>query len=59
MIPKKVKAKNHLIYGLDRSIYNNVDLTSSVHKTWRMLEVRYQDTNSIKETKINILVQLY
>ena len=59
MISKNTKAKNYLIYGLDRNIYNSVDQASSAHKMWRMLEVTHQGTISMNETKINILVQQY
>ena len=48
-----------LICGLDRNILNSVDQASSVHEMWKMLEVTHQGTNSIKETKTNILVQQY
>ena len=51
MISKNVKAKNYLICGLDRNIYNSVDQASSAHEMWRMLEVTHQGTSSIKETK--------
>ena len=32
MISKNAKAKNYLIYGLDRNIYNSVDQASSTHE---------------------------
>ena len=32
MISKNNKAKNYLICGLDRNIYNSVDQTSSAHE---------------------------
>ena len=57
MISKNVKAKKYLI--CDRNIYNSVDQTSSAHETWRILEVTHQGTSSMKEIKINILVQQY
>ena len=57
MISKNAKAKNSLICGLDRNIYNRVDQASSAHKMWRIVEVIQQGTSSMKETKINILVQ--
>ena len=59
MISKNAKAKNYLIYGLDRNTYNNVDQAFSVHEMWGMLEVTHQCTSSMKKTKINILVQRY
>ena len=59
MISKNAKAKNYLICELDRNIYNSIDQASSAHELWRMLEVTHQGTSSIKETKINILVQQY
>ena len=59
MISKNAKARNYLICGLHRNNYKSIDQTSSVHKMWRMLEVTHQGTSSMKETKINILVQQY
>ena len=57
MLSKNAKTKNFLICGLDRNIYNSVDQASSVHDMWKMLEITNQGTSSMKETKINILVQ--
>ena len=59
MISKNAKAKHYLICGLDRNIFNSVDQESSAYEMWRMLEVTHQGTSSMKETKINILVQQY
>ena len=50
---------NYLICGLDRSICNNVEQAFSSHEMWKMLEVTHNDTNSMKETKINILERQY
>ena len=59
MLSKNVKAKFFLICGLVRNIYNSVDQASSAHDMWKMLEITHQGTSSMKETKINILVQQY
>ena len=56
---KKAKAKKFLICGLDENIYNSIDQASSAHDMWKTLEIVHQDTSSVKETKINILVQQY
>ena len=58
-LSKNGKAKNFLICGLDRNIYSSVDQASSAHYMWKMLEITHQCTSSMKETKINILVQQY
>ena len=57
MISKNVRAKHYLTRGLDRNIFNSVNQASSAHEMWRMLKVTHQGTSSMKETKINILVQ--
>ena len=41
MISKNAKAKNYLIFGLDRNINNSVDPESGAHEMWRMLEVTH------------------
>ena len=66
MLSINAKAKKFLICSLDRNIYNSVDQASSAHDQassahdmWKMLEITYQGISSMKETKINILVQQY
>ena len=59
MISKNARAKHYLTCGLHRNIFNSVNQASSAYEIWRMLEVTHQGTSSIKETKINILVQQY
>ena len=36
------KAKNYLICGLDRNVYNSVDQASSAHEMWKMLKISQQ-----------------
>ena len=57
MISKNTRAKYYLICGLDRNIFNSVDQAYTAPEMWRMLEVTHQGTSSMKEIKINILVQ--
>ena len=59
MISKNAKATNYLICDIDRNIYNSMGQASNAHEMWRMLKVTHQGTSSMKETKINILVQQY
>ena len=59
MLSKNAKAKNFLICGLDRNMSNSVDQASNAHDMWKILEIYHQGTSSMKETKINILVQQY
>ncbi|KAK2990894.1 hypothetical protein RJ640_016648 [Escallonia rubra] len=39
--------------------YNRVSASETAQEMWRLLEVTYEGTNQVKETKINILVQQY
>ena len=41
ILSKNAKAKNFLICGLDRNIYNNVNQASSDHDMWKMLEITH------------------
>ena len=59
LLSKNARAKHYLFCGLDRDIFNSVENASSAHDIWKILEVTHQGTNSMKETKINILVQKY
>ena len=59
MISKNARAKHYLICSLDRDIFNSVDQSSSTYEMWKMLEITHQGTSSMKETKINILMQQY
>ncbi|POO02902.1 hypothetical protein TorRG33x02_009630, partial [Trema orientale] len=56
---KNGRAMHILICGMDRDIFNNVEKATNAHDMWNMLEVTYQGTNSLKETKINILTCQY
>ena len=57
LISKNARAKHYLFCSLDRDIFNSIENASSAHDIWRMLEITHQGTSSMKETKINILVQ--
>ncbi|PON55777.1 Zinc finger, CCHC-type, partial [Parasponia andersonii] len=56
---KNGKARNILMCGLDRNVYNNIEKAKDTHELWNMLEVSYQGTNSMKETRINIFTRNY
>ncbi|KAK2974120.1 hypothetical protein RJ640_025469 [Escallonia rubra] len=53
------KAKNIISCGLDMNEYNRVSACETAREMWRLLEVTHEDTNQVKETKINMLVQQY
>ena len=53
------KAINVLYYSLDMNEFNRISTFSSTKEIWDRLEVTYEDTNQVKESKINMLVHKY
>ena len=49
ILSKNAKAKNFLICGLDRNIYNSVDQAYGAHDMWEMLEITHQGTSAMDQ----------
>ena len=47
------------MWGTEYHIYNNVEKARDAYELWNMLEVSYQGTNSMKETRTNIFTRNY
>ena len=45
--------------GLSRDKFNRISVCSTAKKIWDKLEVTYEETSKVKETKINLLVTQY
>ncbi|PON45668.1 hypothetical protein TorRG33x02_328160, partial [Trema orientale] len=59
MFSKNGCAFNCLLCSLDVNIYNSVQMATSAHEMWKMLESSYELTSPIEETKISMLVHDY
>ena len=44
---------------MDRSEYNRICQCKSVKEFWRLIEITYEGTNQVKQSKINLHVQSY
>ena len=45
-----------LHYGLSRDEFNRINMCSTAKEIWDKLEITYEETFRVKETKINLLV---
>ena len=59
MAQLNAKAMNLLYCVLDTNKFNEILGCISAKKIWDKLEVTYEGTNQVKETRINILVHRY
>ena len=59
MTKLNTKDVNVLYYILDINEFNRILTCISIKEIWDKLEVTYEDTNQVKETKINMLVYMY
>ena len=48
-----------LHYGLSRDEFNKISMCATTKEIWDKLEVTYEGTSRVKETKINLLVTQY
>ncbi|PKA66215.1 hypothetical protein AXF42_Ash006912 [Apostasia shenzhenica] len=53
------KALNHLQCGLSPSEFNRICTLLTAYEIWSKLEVTYEGTNQVKESKINMLIYDY
>ncbi|PKA66483.1 Retrovirus-related Pol polyprotein from transposon TNT 1-94 [Apostasia shenzhenica] len=53
------KALNHLQCGLSPSEFNRICNLSTAYEVWSKLELTYEGTNQVKESKINMLIHDY
>ena len=44
---------------MDRNEYNRIYQCKSAKEIWRLLEITHEETNQVKESKINLLVHSY
>ena len=44
---------------MDINEYNRICQYKSAKKIWRLLEITHEETNQVKESKINLLVHSY
>ena len=56
---KNVLTITILHYGLSRNEFNRISVCSTAKKIWDKLEVTYEGTSRVKESKINLLVTQY
>ncbi|PKA49897.1 hypothetical protein AXF42_Ash004439 [Apostasia shenzhenica] len=53
------KALNHLQCGLSPSEFNRICNLNTAYEVWSKLELTYEGTNQVKESKINKLIHDY
>ena len=53
------KGLNILFCAVNQEQFNRISNCNTSHDAWHNLEVTYEGTNQVKETKINILVHKY
>ena len=53
------KAMNVLYCALDANEFNRISVCTSAKEIWDTLEVAHEETNQVKESKINMLVHKY
>ena len=59
MAQLNAKEINVLYCALSMNEFNNVSFCSSIKEIWDRLEVTHEETNQVKEIKINMLVHKY
>ena len=59
MAQLNAKAMNLLYYALDPNEFNRISGCISVKEIWDKLEVTYEGTNQVKETRVSMLVHKY
>ena len=50
---------NALFCALERNEFNRVSNCKTAHEIWHILEVTHEGTNSVKESKISVLVHKF
>src|SRR3954467_11867339 len=53
------KAMNALFWALERNEFNRVSNCQTAHEIWHILEVTYEGTSRVKESKISVLVHQF
>jgi hypothetical protein len=53
------KAMNAVYCALSREDFNRISVCESMHEIWNTLEVTYEGTSKVKETRISILTKNY
>lgn len=48
-----------MYYSLDANKFNRISICISTKDIWDKLEITYEGTNQVKESKINLLVYKY
>ncbi|XP_019223785.1 PREDICTED: uncharacterized protein LOC109205531 [Nicotiana attenuata] len=59
VITVNAKAKNLLYNAISREEYEKISSCETAKEIWDKLEVTYEGTNKVKETRINLLVREY
>ena len=59
LLQANTKAKLTLVCGLDSKEYNRISSCDSAKEIWDKLEVTYEGTNQMKESRIDMLVHSY
>ena len=59
MAQLNVKVMNILYCALDVNEFNRISVCTSAKEIWDRLEVTYEGTNQVKDSKINMLVHKY
>ena len=54
-----IKVLNLLYYALDPTEFNRVSTCIFVKEIWNKLQVTYEGTNQVKNSKINLLMYNY
>ena len=58
-LTKNARAMNVLICGLNETEYARVSQCNSAHEAWKLLEMSYQGTAQVKNTKISLFISQY
>ena len=53
------KAMNALFCALNKEKFNRVSTAKSTNQIWQILQVTYEGTNKVKESKISVLVHRF
>ncbi|MQM02951.1 hypothetical protein Taro_035720 [Colocasia esculenta] len=53
------KAKNYLCCALSKRVFNRLSACKTAKEMWDKLQVTYEGTDSVKQTRIDILVSQY
>ena len=54
-----VKAMNVLLYALDKNKFNRISIYETVHDSQHTFKITHEDTNRIKDSKINLLMHSF